>query len=87
MKITATANFKHGRFAFAKGAAYDVPDRFAGLFLGNGWAIEAGDDAPCMPVGIAELGANAPVGALPSVDRATLTVESVNHAGANSNAG
>lgn len=46
MKMIATTNFKHARFAFdkseGKGAkGYEVPDKIGGYFEINGWGREA----------------------------------------------
>ena len=59
MKIIASTNFKHGRKAFEKLKGYDVPDAFAGYFIGVGWAtLYNGDD--CEMVALEELNPDAP---------------------------
>lgn len=58
MKIIATTTFLHGRMRFEKGTAYEVPDAFAGFFIGNGWAALFGGDAE--PVDLELLNPHAP---------------------------
>lgn len=76
MRIIATSLFLDGRYEFADGGKYDVPDRRGGVYLAYGWAREGAADDPdaYTPVSLDQLTADAP---LPAVDGTTLTVQDV----------
>lgn len=74
MKIKANGLFLHGRMRFEAGGVYEVADRHGGVFVANGWATEAEDDAPAVAVPVEQLGADA---APAAVDGAVLDVQDV----------
>lgn len=62
MKITVTTpgGFLHGHIKFKEKHTYDVPDSFAGYFIGVGWA-EAGGDGKAEKVELQKLSSAAVV--------------------------
>lgn len=50
MKIKTTGPLKQGRASLKARTVYNVPDLYAGHFIGNGWAVEAPADAKAIDV-------------------------------------